>query len=181
MKLRLLAPLLTGLAFFFSTAITSTRPSLAEDTTFFCGTSQGIPVSYARTARGSVPMIRWVSTNYFPPPWTPQRRCQEVSRRFQQNYKNETPQLIVSGTLNGVPAICAAKSQDEACTNNTLLFTLKPGSDAKLTIQRLLDSRGLAAGIVVNESAYQRDCPIAVNVATYLNNATVEKDTTQRN
>jgi len=29
--------------------------------------------------RGNVPMVRWVSNNYFPPPWTAEKRCQEVA------------------------------------------------------------------------------------------------------
>lgn len=66
MKLRLSAHILTGLAkacgiaalTALGTTATLNQPSLAQDATFFCGASNGVPVTYARTPRGNVPMIR---------------------------------------------------------------------------------------------------------------------------
>jgi hypothetical protein len=149
-------------------------PSYAQTATFFCGTSKGIPVTYARTPRGNVPMIRWLDNSSFGGNWNRQRRCEDVSQRFQRNYDNGTLQTIATGTLNGYPVICAASSQDEPCTENTLLFTLKSGANASRVVQRLLDKRGLAAGTLVNQSACEGDCPTYINFETYLSNATPE-------
>lgn len=181
MKLRLFFSAIAGLAIVVGTTTTPNQPSYAEGTTFFCGTSNdGVPVTYARTPRGNVPMIRWVSTNSFPPQWSSQRRCQEVSQRFQRNSDNGTLQALKTGTINGQPAVCAAISEDEPCTDRNLLFTLKPGSDARRTVERLLDTRGLAAGTVVEQSACQNNCPIYINMSTYLDNATVEGKTSHQ-
>jgi len=174
MKLWLKIPALTGLALAFSTTATFNQPSNAEDTTFLCETIKGVPTTIASTSRGYVPMIRWVSSNYFPPPWTPQRRCVEVSQRFQRNYENGTLEIIKTGTLNGETVVCAASSADDDCTDSTLLFTLKRESNANLAVLRLLDRRGLAGGNVLNESACKEDCPITIDVAEYLNKVPVD-------
>lgn len=189
MKLRLFAPVLTGLARALGIATLAAlgttpilnQPSLAEGATFFCGTSKGVPVTYARTPRGNVPMIRWVDNKSFASAWTPRRRCQEVSRRFQRNYDNGTLKTLKTARLKGQPVVCAASSQDAPCTDRTLLFTLKPESNAELTVARLMDSRGLAAGNIVNQSGCQDDCPIYLNVDVYLDNATVEENTSPSN
>lgn len=149
-------------------------PSYAQTATFFCGSNKGLPVTYARTPRGKVPMIRWLD-NSFGSKWDRQRRCQEVSQRFQRNYDNGTLKTLATGKLNGYPVLCAAKNQDDPCTAKTMLFTLKPGTNASHVVQRILDSRGLAAGKIINQSGCQDDCPIYVNFDVYLGNAVVEK------
>ncbi|MBD2355632.1 hypothetical protein H6G41_13565 [Tolypothrix sp. FACHB-123] len=166
------ALLLSLLVFCVTIALSLKQPTYAGETTFYCGKSKGVPVTFARTQDGrKVPMVRWSSNNYFPPPWTAQRRCQEVSRRFQKNYDNGTLRNIKTGTLRGELVICAAKSQNSACTDSTLLFTLKRGANSSLTVRKLFDRRGLAAGNVLSESA---DDSMNIDFDAYLNNATVE-------
>lgn len=151
-------------------------PSYAQSTTFFCAVNKGVPVTYARTPRGKIPMIRWVD-NSFGGRWTPQQRCADVSQRFQRNYDNGTLKFITTGTLKGNRVVCAATSFDDACTEKTLLFTLKRGTNANNAnriVANLLDSRGLAAGKVVNQSGCKDECPIYVNVDVYLSNITSE-------
>jgi len=73
------------------TTATINQPTYAEGATFYCGNSKGLPVTFARTQDGrKIPVIRWAANNYFPPPWTAQRRCVEVSRRFQRSHDNGT-------------------------------------------------------------------------------------------
>ncbi|MDS9397841.1 COP23 domain-containing protein [Aphanizomenon flos-aquae NRERC-008] len=108
-----------------------------------------------------------------PPPWTAQRRCDEVSRRFQRSNDNGTLKNITTGTLRGEPVVCAGTSQNTACTSNNLLFTLKRGVNPSATLRRLLDRRGLAAGNTLNESAGDT---INIDFQLYLDNATVEPD-----
>lgn len=100
-KSKILSGLLTGLVISLSTSVIISQPSNAGNNRFFCGIINREPVTFARTARGNVSVIRWVSNNYFPPPWTAQRRCQEVAKRFQRNYDNGTLRYINSGTLKG--------------------------------------------------------------------------------
>ncbi|TAH20339.1 MAG: hypothetical protein EAZ09_14390 [Oscillatoriales cyanobacterium] len=78
MKSKILTGLLTGLVVAASTAALFSQPSRAGNNSFFCATLNRQPVTFARNSRGSVPLVRWTSNSYFPPPWTAQRRCQEV-------------------------------------------------------------------------------------------------------
>lgn len=178
MRLKLFGQGLTGIAIASLTVLTTTatigQPSYAGGTTFYCGKSKGVPITFARTQDGrNVPMIRWVSQEYFSPEWTVERRCQEVSRRFQRSYDNGTLKYIRTGILKGESVVCAAINQNAACTDSTLLFTLRRGSNARDTVRRLLNRRGLVAGNVLNESSQEA---LNIEFDAYLNNATVEQN-----
>lgn len=172
MRIWLFSQVVMGLVLTLSTTTTFYEPSYAQTTTFYCGKSKGIPATMARTQDGKkVPVIRWVSNNYFPPPWTERRRCFEVSRRFQKNFDNGSLKNITTGMLRGQPVVCAAISKNNPCTDTTLLFTLKRGVDANATVRRLLDRRGVAAGYILSESGSDK---FNIDFDVYLNNATVE-------
>jgi Circadian oscillating protein COP23 len=156
----------------FATTAIIQQPSYAGGTTFYCGKSKDVPITYARTQDGkNVPLVRWASNNYFPPPWTAQRRCSEVSRRFQKNYDNGTLKNIKTGTIRGEAVVCAAIKSGSPCTDSTLLFTLKRGANPSATVRSLLDRRGLAAGNALNESGGDT---INIDFDAYLNNITNE-------
>lgn len=65
--------------------------------------------------------------------------------------------------------VCAALNKDDTCTNRTLLFTLKRGSDADATLKKLMDRRGLANGYILSETGSG-----SVDVDRYLDEAPVE-------
>ncbi len=165
MKLGLLARAFSGATIasltVFSAVTFSPTPTYAGGATFYCGKSnygnRSVPTTFARTQDGKrVPIVRWVS-NYFPPPWTPIRRCGAVSSKFQRFYDHGILRYITADTLKGQPVLCATPSPGIGCTKDTVLFTLKPGSNPQATIRRLLDRRGLAGGMVLNESANSVD------------------------
>ncbi|WP_341531142.1 COP23 domain-containing protein [Nostoc sp. UHCC 0302] len=179
MKLKLFGHGLTGIAIASLSALTTiatiNQPSYAGRTTFYCEKSKGVPITFASTQDGrKVPMIKWISQDYFSREWTGERRCQEVSRRFQKSYDNGTLKYIRTGTLRGEPVVCAATSQNAPCTDSTLLFTLKRGSNPKETVRRLLNRRGLVAGNIVNENS---ESTLNIDFDAYLNNATDEINT----
>lgn len=185
MKLRFFSQKLTGIAIVLATALATTatinQPSHAEGTTFYCGKRNNVATTFVRTQDGKkVPMVRWVSSSYFPPPWTAQRRCQEVSRRFQKNYDNGTLRQIKTGVLRGEPVVCAAVNQSNPCTDRTLLFTVKRGSNPNAIVRKLFDRRALAAGNALNESSPNPDInpneEINIDVDEYLKNAPVNSD-----
>ncbi|OBQ14258.1 MAG: hypothetical protein AN482_02260 [Anabaena sp. LE011-02] len=162
-----------------TTIATINQPSYAEGATFYCGKSKskGIPVTFVRTQDGrKIAMVNWTSNSYFPPPWTAQRRCDEVSRRFQRSNDNGTLKNITTGTLRGYPVVCAGTSQNPTCTDDNLLFTLKRGVNATATLRRLLDSKGLASGNTLYETGSEINSEINIDFELYLNNATVEPD-----
>ncbi|MFB2769390.1 COP23 domain-containing protein [Pelatocladus sp. BLCC-F211] len=80
------------------------QQSYAAGTQFYCDKSKyqnrTVPATYVRTQDGKrILMLRWVDNDSFPPPWTTQKRCDEVSRRFQRSYDNGTLKYIITGTI----------------------------------------------------------------------------------
>ncbi|MBD2300328.1 tetratricopeptide repeat protein [Nostoc sp. FACHB-190] len=117
-----------------------------KSTKFFCGQSNGVPITFARSSDGQkVPIIKWVSQNYSSSELSAERRCTEVSRRFQRNYDNNTLKFIKAGIFKGEPVLCAVVSVNAPCTDSTLLFTLKRGIDPNKVLRQLLDVTKLAA------------------------------------
>lgn len=115
------------------------QPSYAQSTTFYCGVSRdGVPTTFANTRRGTVAVIKWTSEHFSYSGYTPERRCQEVSSRFQRLHNSGQLRFVTAGYLNGQPAICAGNSSPP-CTDAKLLFTLKPGSNAAERIQRIFE------------------------------------------
>jgi Circadian oscillating protein COP23 len=168
MKQSLLLPTVSiSLLLCLVTDLTSVRAD-TNGSKFYCGQSKGVPTTMATTSRGAVPVIRWLSTlgeNY-----TPEKRCQIVSEKFQTFYNDGTLNYLTTGVVNQLPVICAAQQENGPCSG--VLFTLKPNSDPGQTLQRLLSIRDRAPGLVLNESAPQ----LYVNMADFLNTAPTDTD-----
>ena len=112
---------------------------------FVCGSAQGAPSTNAVKADGAqVPVIRWTSTTFEASGWSQERRCQEVSNRFNTYLQQGRLAYITTGRINGLPVICTARSNGGACDG--LLYTLKPGQNATATLRKLLEIRVKARG-----------------------------------
>lgn len=94
-----------------------------------------IPTTVALTARGTVPIIGW-KTNAFGN-YPPQKRCEEVSKRFQEAYDNGSLNYITNGTINKQTVICTALKDKGEC--HTLLMTLLPQDDSVAIVMDLGD------------------------------------------
>ena len=74
-------------------------------------------------------MFNW-HTNYFGGEYTPEKRCQLVSNRLQSAADRNGGTLkglqLGSGVLNGQTVICVFQTGENSCTNDNILFTLKP-------------------------------------------------------
>lgn len=119
-------------------------PAQAGSNNFFCGRSQGVPATIARTSRGDVPVIRWVSTQFANSGYTPQKRCQIVSQKFQQYNNDGTLKYLTTGWKNGNSVVCVASYQGGSCSG--VLFTLKPGQNPNKTLRQLMAVRTRASG-----------------------------------
>ncbi len=116
-----------------------------EARSFVCSTAAGAPATNVVTQSGQqVPLIRWTSSVFNGAGWTPERRCQEVSGRFDTYFRQGRLDFITTGRMNGLPVICTARSHGGACDG--LLFTLKPGQNATHTLQELFSIRTKARG-----------------------------------
>ncbi|OKH13307.1 hypothetical protein NIES592_14655 [Fischerella major NIES-592] len=154
----------------FATIAILNQPSYAGDTTFYCDQSNGVPTTFVRTQNGKrLLMIRWVSQYFSGKGLTPLQRCQQVTYRFQRSYDNGTLRYIKAGILNKQPVVCAAIQKNAACTDTTLLFTLKPGSNPDVTLRQIMDRRALAAGNATNQSGGNTsNDPVNIDVEAYL-------------
>jgi hypothetical protein len=120
-------------------------PAHAAATSFTCQISAGLPTTIASTDTSTtVSVIRWTSNAFDGAGWTPERRCQEVSQRFETYRRQNRLTYITTGRINGLPVICTTASDGGACDG--LLYTLKPGQDPTLALQRLFDVRTKARG-----------------------------------
>jgi len=125
---------------------------------FVCSTLSGVPTTLATTADGKqVPIIRWKSNVFDGAGWTPVRRCQEVSTRFDTLNQQGRLKFITTGRINDLPVICTAPSNGAGCDG--LLYTLKPGQNATTTLRNLLDVR-----LKVRDPLYESNARLYVSV-----------------
>lgn len=167
----------------FSSSTTPSKPTTVIQTyqtvpnrvRFECHISpMNIPTTYAITASGPKPIIRWTSEYFSGSGYTPEVRCQQVAARFQNFYNSGMLKYLASGYVNNQPVICVAQTQYSGCHANTVLFTLKPGSDANERLRKLLNLRAgsaYAADILYESSS---DDSVYVDFEKYLNASIVE-------
>ncbi|MFN6471544.1 MAG: COP23 domain-containing protein [Nostoc sp. SerVER01] len=151
MKLGFFAPILSTIAIALGSTTTLIQPGYTQSSKFYCGMSGGVPATIVRTSRGNIPVIRWVDDS-FPPPWTAEQRCEEISARFQRFYENGTLNFIRAGKISKQPVLCVASYKGGSCLPNGVLVTLKAGTNAPLTLQRLLDRQGSGGGRAIDLS-----------------------------
>lgn len=117
------------------------QPSAAEETTFFCGTSKGVPATIARTARGEVPMILWNSSTLPKSGDTPQSLCEQVSQKFQTYYDQGTLKYITTERRNGQLVACVAQEENGSCSGEPLFYLHSNQSNPRATLQRIFRIR----------------------------------------
>ncbi len=140
MKLGVFFKILSVTAFTLTATTITSEPSNAQINKFYCGVSRGVPATLVRTPRGNKPMIRWVDSA-FPQPWTPVRRCEDISARFQRFFSNGTLNYLRAGNFNGQPVLCVAPYKGGPCLPSGVLVTLKSGANPRQVMQKLLDNR----------------------------------------
>ena len=136
---------------------------------FFCGMTSGAPSTNVVTDSGKqVPVIRWTSSVFSEAGWSQERRCQEVSSRFDGFLKQGRLAFITTGRINGLPVICTGASNGGPCDD--LLYTLKPSQDSISTLRNLLEIRVKARG-PLNETNSRLYVSLDELVSTALANA----------
>ncbi len=169
MKPNLLKQVLTLLLITMGAIAISTESSQAQDR-FSCDTNQ--VSTTVTTERGSIPLIRWIDRS-FPPPFTPEQRCEIVSQRFRKFDNNGTLKYIKADTINNMPVLCIAAYKGGSCLPDGLLVTFKSGTNANDALVKILDRRVWAAGDPLQfSSTGNRDSETVVsqvNGETYVN------------
>ena len=111
------------------------------------------------------PLITWEASlgNY-----SPQDRCYTATRKFQELMGASGRQMewIVSGYVNGQPVVCAARTQSDPCTTETVLFTLRDRDQLDSVRNRLVS---ILEGKVTYGPVSQSDGSFHLSLITALN------------
>ncbi|MEM8779432.1 MAG: COP23 domain-containing protein [Cyanobacteria bacterium P01_G01_bin.49] len=141
---------------------------------FVCGESfdpdggNRLPTTFAWTPRGKIAVVRWATKDF--PNYPPERRCQEVSPRFQAAYDNGTLNLLTNGTMNNQPVICTTQDVGDGC--NTLLVTLRPNDDSRQFLEQIVS---LLNGEKVGPPKHTNQRYVQIDIEEFLQTAPVEE------
>ncbi|NJM24018.1 MAG: hypothetical protein HC874_21850 [Richelia sp. SL_2_1] len=147
--------------------------------TFFCreifdkASSEKIPatVVWVPERKGHIRLIGWKS-QALPPHITSQKRCEIVTQKFQKFYDNGSLNYLTHGINNGYPVICSIPNQGETCNGINQLFTIRPGSNPGIVLQRLIDTLGgKGGGVIIYQNSGQQ---IYIDMKEYFKKAPVE-------
>lgn len=125
-------------------ALEINQSSSAGNRTFFCGIYRGQPATLVRSTRTgrNIAIITWSSEYFRESGFDSQSRCQVVSERIEEQYRNGNLRYIRSGTMNGHPIVCTAANRDGPCV--ALLFTLRPGDNGNEVVRQIFAIRDFA-------------------------------------
>jgi hypothetical protein len=137
------------------TAISASAQATPAAVRFICGKdARGVSATMVESLsakRPAVSVIRWTSAYFSGSGYTPAKRCEMVSKKFQDAYTKNPNFVFTTAILKGEPVVCSAASRGGAC--ETMLYTIKRGAqDPIITMLRLEKVRAGAAG-PINESA----------------------------
>ena len=113
-----------------------------------CVIRDGVPTTVSQTRRGEVPIILWTSRVFDASGWTPEKRCQAVSQRFEAFRSSGQLKVLTTGRVAGLPVICALPSERTSCLAPNVLYTLKPKENATDALVSLLAVRRGASGAI---------------------------------
>ena len=135
-----------------STVIMGNQPAYSQLPIFSCDTSGHVPATIVQSPKhGSVKIIEWKTTE-FGEKFSPQARCNLVSQKFQQYAQAGTLKYFTTGSVNRQPVICAVAQKNDPCNANSMVYTLKKGSNARATLKHLLDVRSGSSHSALNET-----------------------------
>jgi len=141
---------------------------------FYCGaisdkdSGKNIPatIAYVPQRKAKVAVIAWKS-NYIPQ-WDAQKRCNEVSPKFQAFYEDGRLNYLTTGKNQGYDIICAAVETGRSCKAEDQLFQVKASSNPEAVLKGLT---GLIEG-TSSEPIYQSSGQqIYVSIEQLLNKA----------
>lgn len=93
----------------------------------------------AHTERGTIELIVWES-NYFGTNWTPAKRCETVTQRFQQFSDQRLLRFVSTGNMNNYNVICISEQAGQ-CLDQGLLITLEHQDKPTQVLRQLFNYR----------------------------------------
>ena len=109
----------------------------AQDTRFTCQLVDGeYTVMYSPESQPEQ-LYPWAIPSELGGGWTPQKRCDAITRRFEE-YRQEGLLELATGTENGYDTICVTTQLDPS--DCKLILTVPPGQDPQLTRDLIFDN-----------------------------------------
>lgn len=149
-------------------SLTLGNKAQANEGDFKCDLADGEYATSVRTSRGWSPLVRWV--HYTSAEWTPERRCETVTSRFQGLAENGWLNYIKGGEVNNLPVLCGVKATGEEyqCSDENILLTLSPGTDPDEAKDKLLNTRAREKRRVIRLSDEEKLKPF-IDGESYVN------------
>lgn len=91
----------------------------------------------ANTSLGKIEIINW-KKNIWGVKWTPESRCQEVTRRFQKHYDKGNLRYISTGSINNYNIICVSDNSGN-CKSDGILITLESKDNPQKVLKDLFN------------------------------------------
>ncbi len=137
---------------------------------YTCTMHENKPTTVVDTPRGRIALIVWQSDYFRSSGWTPQKRCEEVTQRFQKFSDEGKLRYITTGRINNQPVICVGEKKPGGwqCLPDGLLITLESKDNPKEVLQNLF----VAANPVGGRSLV-RGSGVFLDVEDYLKKAPV--------
>ncbi|WP_293147341.1 MULTISPECIES: COP23 domain-containing protein [unclassified Microcoleus] len=140
---------LAAAAIVLGTSGVFSQPSQAQTRNqFFCGISEGKPATIVRTAaKGPVPLIVWNNEAFSGSGWTPKRRCEDVSARFQRFNDNGQLRFMRAGTFNGQQVLCVdrVRGSGNCSSAEAIVLTVPRPNNANQILEEMLNTRNRAS------------------------------------
>ncbi|MEA5534291.1 COP23 domain-containing protein [Crocosphaera sp. XPORK-15E] len=127
--------------------------SSKDKVTFVCRTDEYngkmVPATVANNPKldEATTIILWKPDNdYFGEKWNPEKRCQEVAKRFQKIHDRDGLKYVVATVDTWVPdrdisVVCGVKEKEVPCYEDDLLFTLEATDEPDQVLAQLIDRR----------------------------------------
>lgn len=121
-------------------------------TVYYCDrASDGTPTTFGATPSGiPLALIRWKSDFFTGAGYTPERRCEEVSAKFEKYRLEDRLKFITTGKENGERVICVSSEYGGRCQGT--LWTLKKDDDASELLHQLFQVGHLSRAPIVQNT-----------------------------
>lgn len=85
--------------------------------------------------RKNVPMIYWKSQTM--KDWSPEARCNTVSPKFDQAFREGRLNYITTGKVNNADVLCAIAKEGQTCNSKNQLFTINTYQTPELVLEQM--------------------------------------------
>ena len=139
---------------------------------YSCINKEGIYRTVADTQRGRVELITWKSKAWGSQ-WTPEKRCQEVTRRLQEFSNEGTLRYVTTGRIGDYNVICVGDKRVSgyACRKDGLLITLQSNDNPTRVMNDLFDINnrvrggGIERGEAIDMEDFLENAPLMESAA----------------